>query len=174
MTEPEVYSGPERRRLETIQMEAIEAVVERLMAKLIAQHEVNERAMWDEWMTRAFPEGDPESHRTYHQSKIDAATAEKEFYQTLKIKLAEAGALDSLAGHRNAARWEVAGIEQRRPLLPGSPEEARVELPAPQTSRTKAANLLPTRQTRSPVCLVRSKRNSAVNIGLIFRKIAVT
>ena len=96
MSEPEVYSGPERRRLETIQMEAIEAVVERLMAKLIAQHEVNERAMWDEWMTRAFPEGDPESHRTYHQAKITAAKAEQEFYQTLKVKLAEAGALGLL------------------------------------------------------------------------------
>ena len=77
-------------------MEAIEAVVERLMAKLIAQHEVNERAMWDEWMTRAFPEGDPESHRTYHQAKINAAKAEQEFYQTLKVKLAEAGALGLL------------------------------------------------------------------------------
>ena len=96
MSEPEVYSGPERRRIETIQMEAIEAVVERLMAKLIAQHEVNERAMWDEWMTRAFPEGDPESHRSYHQTKINAAKAEQEFYQTLKIKLAEAGALGLL------------------------------------------------------------------------------
>ena len=77
-------------------MEAIEAVVERLMAKLIAQHEVNERAMWDEWMTRAFPGGDPESHRSYHQTKINAAKAEQEFYQTLKIKLAEAGALGLL------------------------------------------------------------------------------
>ena len=96
MSEPEVYSGPERRRLEIIQMDAIEAVVERLMAKLIAQHEVNERAMWDEWMTRAFPEGDPESHRTYHQAKITAAKAEQEFYQTLKVKLAEAGALGLL------------------------------------------------------------------------------
>ena len=96
MSEPEVYSGPERRRSETIQMEAIEAVVERLMAKLIAQHEVNEWVMWDEWMTRSFPEGDPESHRSYHQSKIDAATAEKEFYQTLKVKLAEAGVLGLL------------------------------------------------------------------------------
>ena len=96
MSEPEVYSGPERRRLETIQMEAIEAVVERLMAKLIAQHEVNERAMWDEWMRRSFPGGDPESHKHYHQTKIDAATAEKEFYQTLKVKLAEAGALGLL------------------------------------------------------------------------------
>ena len=96
MSEPEVYSGPERRRLEIIQMDAIEAVVERLMAKLIAQHEVNERAMWEDRMSRAFPGGNPDAHKVYHQSKIDAATAEKEFYQTLKVKLAEAGALGLL------------------------------------------------------------------------------
>jgi len=45
--------------------------------------------------------------------------------------LAEAGALASLAGNRNNARWSVAGIERRRPLLPGSPEEAALDLPAP-------------------------------------------
>jgi len=45
--------------------------------------------------------------------------------------LAEAGALRSLAGHRNDARWQVAGIERQRPLLPGSPEEDAVALPAP-------------------------------------------
>jgi error-prone DNA polymerase len=45
--------------------------------------------------------------------------------------LAEAGALQSLAGHRHVARWIVAGIERRRPLLPGSPEERSIELPAP-------------------------------------------
>ena len=47
--------------------------------------------------------------------------------------LAEAGALASLAGHRHAARWEVAGIERARPLLPGSPDEAPILLPAPST-----------------------------------------
>ncbi|RDZ28558.1 error-prone DNA polymerase [Lysobacter silvisoli] len=45
--------------------------------------------------------------------------------------LAEAGALQALAGHRHAARWAVAGIERQRPLLPGSPEESAVALPAP-------------------------------------------
>ncbi|GAB3732269.1 error-prone DNA polymerase [Luteimonas pelagia] len=45
--------------------------------------------------------------------------------------LAEAGALQGLAGHRNDARWQVAGIERQRPLLPGSPDEAAVALPAP-------------------------------------------
>jgi error-prone DNA polymerase len=46
--------------------------------------------------------------------------------------LAEAGALKSLAGNRNAARWAVAGIERQRPLLPGSPQEPHVDLPAPR------------------------------------------
>ncbi|MBJ6982677.1 error-prone DNA polymerase [Luteimonas sp. MC1572] len=45
--------------------------------------------------------------------------------------LAEAGALASLAGHRHDARWQVAGIERQRPLLPGSPDEDAVLLPAP-------------------------------------------
>ena len=45
--------------------------------------------------------------------------------------LAEAGALQSLAGHRHAARWAVAGIERQRPLLPGSPDEDLVALPFP-------------------------------------------
>ncbi|UHQ22841.1 error-prone DNA polymerase [Lysobacter sp. 5GHs7-4] len=45
--------------------------------------------------------------------------------------LAEAGALQSLAGHRHAARWAVAGIERQRPLLPDSPDEDAIELPAP-------------------------------------------
>ncbi|WP_234446622.1 error-prone DNA polymerase [Luteimonas sp. MC1750] len=47
--------------------------------------------------------------------------------------LAEAGALQSIAGHRHDARWQVAGIERQRPLLPGSPEEIDVALPAPTT-----------------------------------------
>lgn len=45
--------------------------------------------------------------------------------------LAEAGALQALAGHRHAARWAVAGIERQRPLLPGSPDEDAIVLPAP-------------------------------------------
>ncbi|GGK10620.1 error-prone DNA polymerase [Luteimonas terricola] len=45
--------------------------------------------------------------------------------------LAEAGALQALAGHRHDARWTVAGIERQRPLLPGSPDEDAVALPAP-------------------------------------------
>src|SRR5690606_8136161 len=48
-----------------------------------------------------------------------------------RTALAEAGALASLAGHRHSARWAVAGIERQRPLLPGSPDEDEIVLPAP-------------------------------------------
>jgi error-prone DNA polymerase len=54
--------------------------------------------------------------------------------------LAEAAALDSLAGHRNAARWAVAGIEPRRPLLDGSPAETEVSLPAPRIGEALSAD----------------------------------
>lgn len=46
--------------------------------------------------------------------------------------LAQAGALASVAGHRHAARWEIAGIEQRPPLLvDAAPAEAAPDLPVP-------------------------------------------
>ncbi|WP_449280045.1 error-prone DNA polymerase [Luteimonas changyuni] len=48
-----------------------------------------------------------------------------------RTALADAGALQSLAGHRHDARWAVAGIERQRPLLSGSPDEDLVALPAP-------------------------------------------
>jgi len=54
--------------------------------------------------------------------------------------LAEAGALQALAGHRHAARWEVAGIERQRPLLPGSPDEDAVALPAPSAGEDALAD----------------------------------
>ena len=50
-----------------------------------------------------------------------------------RTALAEAGAQQSLAGHPHAARWAVAGIERQRPLLPGSPDEDDIALPAPNT-----------------------------------------
>jgi len=49
-----------------------------------------------------------------------------------RAALTEAGALQSLVGNRNLARWAVAGIERSRPLLPGSPREQPVDLPAPR------------------------------------------
>ncbi|WP_212745342.1 error-prone DNA polymerase [Thermomonas fusca] len=47
--------------------------------------------------------------------------------------LADAGALRGLAGHRHRARWEVAGVEEQRPLLVAAtrPREIQVALPLP-------------------------------------------
>ncbi|WP_263140208.1 error-prone DNA polymerase [Pseudomonas sp. RIT-PI-AD] len=48
-------------------------------------------------------------------------------------RLADAGALQGLAGHRHRARWAVAGIETQYPLFAGLPagDEPPVELPRP-------------------------------------------
>lgn len=46
--------------------------------------------------------------------------------------LAESNALRGLVGNRHIARWAVAGLEHRRPLLPGSPREDEIDLPAPR------------------------------------------
>ncbi|MBC7988994.1 MAG: error-prone DNA polymerase, partial [Luteimonas sp.] len=48
--------------------------------------------------------------------------------------LAEAGALQGLAGHRHDARWAVAGIEQQRPLFSDSPREEPIALPMPSAA----------------------------------------
>ncbi|MBE7374544.1 error-prone DNA polymerase [Pseudomonas lopnurensis] len=48
-------------------------------------------------------------------------------------RLADAGALRGLAGHRHRARWAVAGVEPQLPLFAGIsvPQEAPVSLPLP-------------------------------------------
>ena len=62
---------------------------------------------------------------------LDAATRER---------LADAGALQGLVGHRYQARWAVAGVEQQLPLFAGvaAPGEQALNLPAPSV----AENLL--------------------------------
>ncbi|KAF1695178.1 error-prone DNA polymerase [Pseudoxanthomonas jiangsuensis] len=73
--------------------------------------------------------------------------------------LAEAGALRSLAGHRNAARWAVAGVERRLPLLPGSPAEAPVSLPTPRPGEEVLADYRATGLSlaRHPMALLRPR-----------------
>lgn len=52
-----------------------------------------------------------------------------------RTALAEAGALDGLSGHRNAARWQVAGVERAAPLHAlESPDEDALLLPAPSAA----------------------------------------
>lgn len=82
--------------------------------------------------------------------------------------LAEAGALASLAGHRNAARWAVAGIERQRPLLPGSPEEVPVQLPMPRAGEEILSDYRSTGLTLGPhpMALLRPQMAQRRIIGL--------
>jgi len=82
--------------------------------------------------------------------------------------LAESGALASLAGHRNAARWAVAGIERQRPLLPGSPDEEVVELPMPRAGEEILSDYRSTGLTLGPhpMVLLRPKMTARRIVGL--------
>jgi error-prone DNA polymerase len=73
--------------------------------------------------------------------------------------LVEAGALKHLAGHRNDARWEVAGIEVQRPLFAESPDEDEVALPAPSIAEDLRADYASTGLTLGvhPVSLLRER-----------------
>ena len=73
--------------------------------------------------------------------------------------LVEAGALKHLAGHRNDARWEVAGIEVQRPLFAESPDEEKVALPAPSIAEDLRADYASTGLTLGvhPVSLLRER-----------------
>lgn len=82
-----VYSGPERRADPNNMLITVEAVFERMIAK----HEAREDANWDARMTRAFPGGDFDAHRAYHQDLIDAAQEQKKFWLAAQTKLLEKG-----------------------------------------------------------------------------------
>jgi len=73
--------------------------------------------------------------------------------------LADAGALRGLAGHRHRARWAVAGVEERRPLLgAGSqPRERQVALPLPTVGQDLHADYAAVGTTlgRHPMALLR-------------------
>lgn len=62
--------------------------------KLMKEHEDNEfeqqNMMLEKYMS-GFPNGEPEPHRYYHQRKIDAVAAEREFWVAAKLKILEHG-----------------------------------------------------------------------------------
>lgn len=77
---------PERRRVTDPTAPVTFADLEDLFAK----HEENERKMHDEIMS-AFPNGDVKGHCDYHNSKIEAAKAEKEFWDCAKQEIMKRG-----------------------------------------------------------------------------------
>jgi error-prone DNA polymerase len=75
--------------------------------------------------------------------------------------LADAGALRGLAGHRHRARWEVAGVEEQRPLLGAAtqPRERQVALPLPTVGEDLLADYatLGTTLGRHPMAHLRAQ-----------------
>jgi error-prone DNA polymerase len=81
--------------------------------------------------------------------------------------LAEAGALESLAGHRHNARWMVAGLEPQRPLFDDSPAEEAVILPVPTCGQEVVADyrILGLSLGAHPVSLLRERLRRARCVG---------
>ena len=75
--------------------------------------------------------------------------------------LADVGALRGLAGHRHRARWAVAGVEERRPLLGAAtqPRERQVALPLPSVGEDLHADYatLGTTLGQHPMALLRAQ-----------------
>ncbi|WP_314408389.1 error-prone DNA polymerase [Pseudomonas kuykendallii] len=75
-------------------------------------------------------------------------------------RLADAGALRGLAGHRHRARWAVAGVEKQAPLFAGLPsqEDIQVALPLPSVGEDLHADYatLGTTLGPHPLSLLRS------------------
>jgi hypothetical protein len=94
-TLPDGYAGPERR----IQSRTIEEV-EMAFDRKLRDHEEREqkriKELFEELVSDAFPDG-LVKHRDYHQSKIDAAKEEAEFWKAAKMELTKVG-VSALAG----------------------------------------------------------------------------
>ncbi len=71
--------------------------------------------------------------------------------------LADAGAIESLAGHRHQARWEAAGSERQLPLFAADPPAEPVHLPAPGVGEDIVADYASTGLTLGthPLALLR-------------------
>ena len=76
-------------------------------------------------------------------------------------RLAEAGALKGLAGHRHRARWAVSGVEAPLPLFAGIPQtmEPDVPIPLPNAAEDMLADYVSLGMTlgRHPLGFIRKK-----------------
>ncbi|HET6395269.1 MAG TPA: error-prone DNA polymerase [Pseudoxanthomonas sp.] len=86
-----------------------------------------------------------------------------------RARLADAGALRGLAGHRHRARWAVAGVEAQRPLFAAAPAtpEAQVALPLPATVEDLQADYATVGTTlgRHPLALLRRQLRARHCLG---------
>lgn len=86
---PENYPGPERRQ-HSRTIDEIEIAFDRKLRDHEVREQARIQALIDELKAEAFPDG-PEKHREYHQSKINAAKEEAEFWKAAKMELTKVG-----------------------------------------------------------------------------------
>ncbi|MEZ5465688.1 MAG: error-prone DNA polymerase [Lysobacteraceae bacterium] len=98
-------------------------------------------------------------HSPFHdiQDLLDRSGIERDDLD----RLADAGALRGLSGHRHRARWNAAGTERQLPLFAGSraPEESRIALRPPSASEDMIADYTSTALTlgRHPISFLRAQ-----------------
>ena len=73
--------------------------------RLMAEHEDREREMKASILADAFPNGELLPHKAFHQSRIDAAKAEREFWEVAKVEVFKRG-----VGGVMHVLWIVAGL----------------------------------------------------------------
>lgn len=82
-----------------------------------------------------------------------------------RTRLADAGALQALAGHRHQARWAIAGVEPQLPLFASLPaqQEVAISLPRPSVGENLLTDYatLGTTLGPHPLALLRGKLRAA-------------
>ena len=88
-----------------------------------------------------------------HRSRLD---------ERQRRLLVDAGAFAGLSGHRHHARWESAGVEAQRPLLPEGAPETDIALPAPSVGEDVLADYRALGFTLGthPLALIRDRLNA--------------
>ena len=86
---PEKYAGPERRDHERT-IDDVEKAFDRKLREHEEREQERFKALIGQLTVEAFPDG-PVKHFEYHQSKINSAKEEAEFWRAAKMELTKVG-----------------------------------------------------------------------------------
>ena len=95
----DTYTGPDRCKRNGSDPVTLDDLDEALETHAIKEREYVKQVM--DSILKAFPNGDIEGHHAYHESKIRAARAEEEFWQTAKSEALKHG----VAGLFVVGKW---------------------------------------------------------------------
>jgi hypothetical protein len=72
-------------------MESLNDVLPDAIERAVARALKAQEAQWEEMLAQAFPDGDVQAHRDYHQGLIDAADEQKRFWEDARRILISKG-----------------------------------------------------------------------------------